>query len=155
MELLIILVLLICGVALLVLELVVIPGTTIAGIGGVALTIWGFVRLYAQYGTTVGSVILAADILLCVILIIYSLKSKTWRKLAQNEEIDSKVNEIKTKVSVGDTGKSVTRLAPMGTAVINGEQMEVYAETSFVDPDTEITVQQVEGNRVRVKPVNN
>ncbi|MBR1774200.1 MAG: hypothetical protein IJ759_01615 [Bacteroidales bacterium] len=155
MDLLIILALLVCGMALLVLELVVIPGTTVVGIGGIALTVWGLVRVYAEYGTVVGSLVLGLDIILCVILLVYSLKSGTWKKLAQNEEIDSKVNEIKTAVNVGDTGKSVTRLAPMGTAMINGGQMEVYAETAFVDPDTEITVVQVEGNRIKVKPVNN
>ena len=155
MELLIILVLLICGMALLVLELVVVPGTTVVGIGGVALTIWGLVRVYGEYGSTVGSSVLTLDILLCVGLIVYSLKSKTWKKLAQTEEIDSKVNEIKAKVSIGDKGRSVTRLAPMGTAFINGENMEVYTATSFVDPDTDVVVEQVEGNRIKVKPINN
>ena len=155
MELLIILLLLICGMALLVLELVLIPGTTIAGLGGIALTVWGFIRLYAQYGTTTGSIVLAMDILLCIILIIYSLKAKTWKKLAQKEEIVSKVNEITTAIKKGDKGITITRLAPMGTAEINGAKMEVCAETSFVNPDTEITVIEVDGNKIKVKPINN
>lgn len=48
-------------------------------------------------------------------------------------------------------GKTVTRLAPMGTAIINGERMEVYTSTSFLDPNTDIIVEEVNGNRIRVK----
>ncbi len=155
MDLLVILGLLIVGLILIVLELVVIPGSTVVVLGGVALTIWGIVRVFAQYGVTAGLIVVALDVVICIVLLIYSLKIGTWKKLAQKEEIDVKVNEIKTKVAVGDTGKSVTRLAPMGTARINGENMEVYTATAFVDPNTDIVVEQVEGNRIKVKPINN
>ncbi|MBR1627515.1 MAG: hypothetical protein IJ681_10290 [Bacteroidales bacterium] len=153
MDLLFIIALLAVGTALIILELIAIPGTTISGIAGLILTVWGLVKVFSEYGIFWGGVITALDVLFCLILFVWSLKTKTWKRFAQKEEISSKVNEIKTTVNVGDRGKSVTRLAPMGTASINGERMEVYTSTSFVDPDTDIVVEQVEGNKIRVKPL--
>ncbi|MDO5760294.1 MAG: NfeD family protein [Bacteroidota bacterium] len=153
MDLLFILLLLVCGMALIVLELVAIPGTTIAGLGGVALSIWGIFKVFAEYGTGWGSAVIVFDVIVCLILLIWSLKTKTWKRFAQKEEISSKVNEIKTKINVGDKGKTITRLAPMGTALINGERMEVYTSTSFLDPNTDIVVEEVSGNKVRVKQI--
>ncbi|MBQ6754832.1 MAG: NfeD family protein [Bacteroidales bacterium] len=154
MDLLFIILLLVCGMALIVLELVAIPGTTIAGLAGVGLSIWGIYRVFVEYGSFWGGVIILFDVLTCIILVIWSLKTKVWKRFAQKEEISSKVNEIKTVVNVGDRGKTITRLAPMGTALINNERMEVYTSTSFLDPETEIVVEEVSGSKIRVNKIN-
>lgn len=155
MDLIFILLLLVCGMALIVLELVAIPGTTIAGLSGVALSIWGIYEVFAEYGAWMGGMVLIFDVVVCLLLLIWSLKTKTWKRFAQKEEISSKVNEIQTTVKAGDRGKTITRLAPMGTALINGERMEVYTSTSFLDPQTDIVVEEVEGNKVRVNKADN
>lgn len=154
MDLLFIILLLVCGMALIVLELVAIPGTTIAGLAGVGLSIWGIYRVFVEYGSFWGGMVIVFDVLVCLILLIFTLKSKVWKRFAQKEEISSKVNEIKTVVNVGDKGKTITRLAPMGTALINNERMEVYTSTSFLDPETEIVVEDVSGSKIRVNKIN-
>lgn len=154
MDLLFIILLLVCGMALIVLELVAIPGTTIAGLAGVGLSIWGICRVFVEYGSFWGGMVIVFDVLVCLILLIFTLKSKLWKRFAQKEEISSKVNEIKTVVNVGDRGKTITRLAPMGTALINNERMEVYTSTSFLDPETEIVVEEVSGSKIRVNKIN-
>lgn len=154
MDLLFIILLLVCGMALIVLELVAIPGTTIAGLAGVGLSIWGIYRVFVGYGSFLGGMVIVFDVLVCLILLIFTLKSKLWKRFAQKEEISSKVNEIKTVVNVGDRGKTITRLAPMGTALINNERMEVYTSTSFLDPETEIVVEEVSGSKIRVNKIN-
>ncbi|MDY6380863.1 MAG: NfeD family protein [Synergistales bacterium] len=154
MDLLFIILLLVCGMALIVLELVAIPGTTIAGLAGVGLSIWGIYRVFVEYGSFWGGMVIVFDVLVCLILLIFTLKSKLWKRFAQKEEISSKVNEIKTVVNVGDRGKTITRLAPMGTALINNERMEVYTSTSFLDPETEIVVEEVSGSKIRVNKIN-
>ena len=140
--------------ALIVLELVAIPGTTIAGLSGVGLSIWGIYKVFVEYGSFWGGIVIVFDVLICVVLLIWSLKTKVWKRFAQNEEISSKVNEIKTTVNVGDKGKTITRLAPMGTALINNERMEVYTSTSFLDPETDIVVEEVSGSKIRVNKIN-
>lgn len=154
MDLLFIILLLVCGMALIVLELVAIPGTTIAGLAGVGLSIWGIYRVFVEYGSFWGGMVIVFDVLVCLILLIFTFKSKLWKRFAQKEEISSKVNEIKTVVNVGDRGKTITRLAPMGTALINNERMEVYTSTSFLDPETEIVVEEVSGSKIRVNKIN-
>ncbi len=154
MDLLFIILLLVCGMALIVLELVAIPGTTIAGLSGVGLSIWGIYKVFVEYGSFWGGIVIVFDVLICVVLLIWSLKTKVWKRFAQNEEISSKVNEIKTTVNVGDKGKTITRLAPMGTALINNERMEVYTSTSFLDPETDIVVEEVSGSKIRVNKIN-
>lgn len=154
MDLLFIILLLVCGMALIVLELVAIPGTTIAGLAGVGLSIWGIYRVFVEYGSFWGGMVIVFDVLVCLILLIFTLKSKLWKRFAQKEEISSKVNEIKTVVNVGDKGKTITRLAPMGTALINNERMEVYTSTSFLNPETEIVVEEVSGSKIRVNKIN-
>ena len=154
MDLLFIILLLVCGMALIVLELVAIPGTTVAGLAGVGLSIWGIYRVFVEYGSFWGGMVIVFDVLVCLILLIFTLKSKLWKRFAQKEEISSKVNEIKTVVNVGDRGKTITRLAPMGTALINNERMEVYTSTSFLDPETEIVVEEVSGSKIRVNKIN-
>ncbi|MBR1769485.1 MAG: hypothetical protein IJ748_03415 [Bacteroidales bacterium] len=154
MDLIFIILLLVAGMVLIILELVAIPGTTIAGLAGIGLTAWGIYEVFVNYGSLYGGMLIVFDVLLSLILIIVSLKTKAWKRFAQKEEISSKVNEIKVKVAEGDRGKTVTRIAPMGTAIINGERMEVYTSTSFLDPDTDIVVEEVRGNKIRVKKEN-
>ena len=42
----------------------------------------------------------------------------------------------------------------MGTALINNERMEVYTSTSFLDPETDIVVEEVSGSKIRVNKIN-
>ena len=53
MDLLFIILLLVCGMALIILELVAIPGTTIAGLAGVGLSIWGIYRVFVEFCVTI------------------------------------------------------------------------------------------------------
>ncbi|MCF0210645.1 MAG: hypothetical protein HUK18_04965 [Bacteroidales bacterium] len=154
MDLLFIILLLVVGMALIVLELVAIPGTSFPGLLGLGLTIWGLFKVFEEFGTAWGYGLLVAEVVLCVVLLIYSLRTKTWKRFSLKEEISSKVNEVKIEIKAGDKGKSITRLAPMGTAMINGERVEVFTSTSFVDPNVELIVEQVDGNKIRVKPVD-
>jgi membrane-bound ClpP family serine protease len=154
MDLFFILVLLVGGLILLVLELIAIPGTTIAGLSGLAMIVYGVVRVYAEYGTTWGTISLFVSLFIGIGLLIYSLRAKTWRKFALNKSIDGKAFEInKEDFQVGDKGISITRLAYAGMAEINGQRIEVFTTTSFVDPKTPIEIERIEGSKIFVRPI--
>lgn len=154
MDLLFILLLLVGGLALLVLELIAIPGTTIAGLSGLALIVYGIIRVYAEYGSTWGIISLFVSLILGIGLLIYSLRAKTWKRFALDKSIDSKANEINHEdFKVGDKGISITRLAYAGMAEINGQRIEVFTTTSFVDPKTEIEIERIEGSKIFVRPL--
>lgn len=152
--LLIIVLLVVVGIALLVLEFVVIPGITIAGIGGFILSFAGIFLSYKLFGTAIGTYTLLGSILLFVIAIVYALKAKTWKKIALNSEIDSKVNVIDHEnLHVGDTGIALSRLAPMGKAKINGITVEAKSTGIYIPENTEIEVIKVNGSNITVKPL--
>jgi membrane-bound ClpP family serine protease len=58
-------------------------------------------------------------------------------------------------VSVGDAGKTITRLAPMGQAVIEGESIEVKALEGMIDSNVEVVVVMIDDNKIYVKPKEN
>lgn len=149
-ELFFILLLLVAGLALIVLELLAIPGTTITGLCGLGLIVYGLYEMFMNFGTLWGIVAVVITLVTCVILLIYSLRTRVWKKLSLNREINAKVNMVKIPVKAGDKGVSITRLAPVGIAEINNERLEVYTSTSYVEPNTPLIVDFVEGNKIRV-----
>ena len=141
----------IIGLIVLALEILVIPGG-IAGVIGFILIAVGIWQAYSGYGMLAGHLVLAGTVVLTVITLVLSLRGKTWRKLALSTAIDSKVNVIDHElIKTGDTGKTVSRLAPMGKALINGEFYEVSTNGDFIDQQTEIVVEKIEYNKVIVK----
>ena len=142
----------IIGLIVLALEILVIPGVGIAGVIGFILIAVGIWQAYSGYGMLAGHLVLAGTVVLTVITLVLSLRGKTWRKLALSTAIDSKVNVIDHElIKTGDTGKTVSRLAPMGKALINGEFYEVSTNGDFIDQQTEIVVEKIEFNKVIVK----
>lgn len=155
MNLIGIILLVLVGILLIVLEFLVIPGTTIAGIGGVLCLAGGVVMAYSAYGATIGHITLLVTGVAVVYAIFYSLKSDTWKKASLFAKIDGKsgVNVNEEQVSAGDVGKSISRLAPVGTVLINGQFYEARTENIFIDPETELIVEKIdENNKIVVKP---
>ena len=140
---------LLLGIILLTLEIVALPGG-VAGVFGVILIGLGVWQTYALFGNTVGTIVLLCAIALCVLLMVVLLKRKTWLRFSLNEESDSKVNQLEHTVKVGATGVTISRLAPTGKALIDGQQMEVHAVNKFIDPDHAIEVVAIEGYRIDV-----
>ena len=121
-------VLLLIGFIFLVLEILVIPGTGIAGIIGFALIGIAVWQTYAVYGNTPGHIVLGISILLTFITLALSLRAKTWSRISLKSSISSRVNVFEeVNVKPGDTGEAVSRLVPMGKALINGDYFEVSA----------------------------
>lgn len=140
---------LLLGVILLTLEIVALPGG-VAGAFGIALIAFGVWQTYALFGTTTGTIVLLCSIALCVLLLALFMKKKTWSRFSLNEESSSKVNQLEPAVKAGSRGTTISRLAPTGKALIDGEQMEVHAVNKFIDPDRPIEVVGIEGYRIDV-----
>ena len=144
-----IIILLILGVVLLALEIVALPGG-VAGFFGVLLMGVGVWQSYGRFGSQVGTIILICAIVLCLLMLILFMKAKTWQRFSLNEECDSKVNQLEPAVKIGTRGTTISRLAPTGKALIDGQPMEVHAVNKFIDPDHPIEVVAIEGYRIDV-----
>ena len=153
MTFLIILLLVVFGILLILLEFLVVPGITIAGIGGFALMTGGVYLAYDHYGTPVGHYFLLGVILVMAASIYYAFSTNTWKRLSLKAEISGKVNEHdEDSFKVGDTGKTITRLAPIGMVEVNNVSIEGKSVGPFINENTEIEVVKVLQNKLIVKP---
>ncbi len=151
----VIIILIILGILLFVIEFLLVPGITIAGIGGLVLTVFGIYKAFNDYGATVGIWVLFGTILLSVFVIAMSLRARTWDRLMLNTNMDSTVDKKLTddQVKVGDRGTTLTRMAPMGKIVVNDLVREAKSIDGFVDEHSEIEIVSIEGTRISVKPI--
>ena len=150
-----IIVLTIVGLVLILSAIFLIPGVGVAGVLGVLALGGACCYVFYEFGVVAGIIFTAAIVTVLIGLVIYTIKTKTWKKLALNTKIDSKAQDSgEESLSVGDTGKAVTRLAPIGMARINGKSYEVKSLEGMLDAGTEIEVVLFEDNKIYVKQVS-
>ena len=148
-----IVILLLIGILLITLEIVALPGA-IAGIVGLIMLGVGVWQSYATYGTVSGNIVLLVSVVVCILLLVFFMRSKTWRFFGLKTEIDSKVNTIdENLLTVGVRGRTVSRLAPTGKANINGQIVEVHTVSEFLNENEEIEITKIEGYKITVKRV--
>ncbi len=149
-----IIILILLGLVLILFEFLVLPGTNISGIVGLILILSGIYFAYKNLGTPEAHYILAVSFIIIVISLILILRSNTWQRLSLKSTIDGKVENLETKtITPGDKGKTLTRLAPVGTVMVNNNTFEGKSGHKFIDPNTPIEVIKVEGNQLIVKPI--
>mgnify|MGYP000880655284 CR=1 FL=1 len=145
-------VLIILGLLFMVLEILIIPGTSVAGILGFICMGIGIWQSFATHGTEAGFYTLAVTLIATFLSLYFSLKSKTWKRFMLNDQITSRVNVISEEtIKPGDKGIAISRLAPAGTIEINGIEVEAHTFGEFVNPGTEVSVIRIENNKVIVK----
>lgn len=141
------------GLVFMLLEVLVIPGTTFVGIIGIILMVVGIYFAYTKHGTDIGHYFLGGSVLLSFIVLYLALKSDTWKKATLQTELTGKMNTIDAeKVRVGDEGKAISRLTPMGKALINESYYEVESRGGYVNENSDIVVVKVSGNKIYVNP---
>ena len=155
MTLTVILVFIALGVVLFLIEILVIPGTALVGIVGAGLMISGVWSAYASHGGTTGHMVLLGTALSSLLIIYFALKSNTWKNFMLKKELTGKVPTLDEKlIKVGDTGITLSRLAPMGKAMINDQITEVQSTVDLIDENLEVTVVKTDNNKIWVKLKN-
>ncbi|NNC95784.1 MAG: hypothetical protein HKN92_09500 [Chitinophagales bacterium] len=155
MSLGVIIAIILIGLLLIVVELFVIPGTTIFGLLGVAAVISGIVIAYSELGNQTATIILGVTSIASIVVVLLGFKAVQSDKVSVNSAITSKMNVLEEGlVEVGDKGIAYTTLRPNGKGLINDIKIEVYSQGSFIDKDTEITVTKVTSDKIFVKPIN-
>ncbi len=149
------------GIGLILLEVLVIPGIGIAGIGGAALLIYGLVMMLVGETVTPDAVMGAmltvsiaaiASIVLAVVMIRVMFGRAEGNKLILTDSYaDGKAVATDHDIKIGDRGQATTMLRPAGIAIINGQRMDVVTQGDLIDVNQAIVVHSVEGNRVVVR----
>lgn len=152
MDILIIALLIIAGILLFMVEIFIIPGISIAGISAAICLLYANYYAFANIGSTAGFITLVVSSVGCIVVLIWFMRSKTLDKLALKKNINSKVeNKAAREVKVGDTGISITRLALIGNAEINGNIIEVKSMDGLLNEKTPIVVERIDEGVIIVK----
>jgi len=147
-----IILLILFGVLLIGLEFFVVPGITIAGIGGLILLFVSIYLSYITYGGFIGNLVLIGNIVFIIVLLFFAFRADTWKRLSLKAEIRGKTNtHAKNDFIVGDTGIAITRLAPMGKVEVNDVIIEGKSTGVFIDVNAEIEVVKILRNKLIVK----
>lgn len=152
-----IIILIVLGILLLLIEFLVIPGVTIAGIGGLILIGAGVYLSYSTYGTPIGHYTLIATVAFVFLSIGIALKSKTWKNFSLNTAIDGKVVNISNEdnIQAGDTGVAISRLSPHGKVLIKNKYFEAKSNAGYIDENTTIVVIKTSDNTIIVDEAKN
>ena len=139
-EMLIIAFLMVVAIVLILLEIFMLPGITVAGVGGFLFAAGGLFYAYSV-STPIGNVTLAVSSLVFAASFIWLLRSK----LVSSRDLG---------IVPGDEGLTLSRLAPIGKARINGITVEAKSMDELIDENTPVEVIRVDGYNVIVKIKN-
>ena len=145
--------LIIVGILLLVAELVLLPGISVAGIGAFLSLAVAAVYGFFLYGILGGSVVLAAIIIVAAVVI--SLRANTWQRLSLKSTIDatSTPTAEQNDIRIGQRGETLTRLAPMGKVRVGDVTVEAKSVDAYIDPRQAIEVIGYDNTAVVVRRV--
>ena len=151
MSLFSIILLIVIGLFLLMLEILFVPGMVL-GFISVILMIVGIIFSFKDYGTETGIIVLSGTTIASIASVYWAFNSSIWKKMQVHSSIVGKANMIEEgSVKIGDSGKTISRLNPMGKALINNILVEVQATEDFIDEEKEITIEKIHQNKIFVK----
>ncbi len=149
------------GLVLLALEVVVIPGFGVAGLGGIILMVWGmFKMLLGEYPTpdqmervfTALNIGIIGAIVGGIMLLRTLMTSKLFQKLApitsQNYSVATGLEKL-----IGQTGTTVTECMPTGKAEVAGSQINVTTQGTHIPKGATIKVISIEGNTAFIQVI--
>lgn len=155
MDVLIITFLVSASVALFLIELFLIPGISVAGIMAGGCIVYANIYAFSHLGYAGGYITLILSVIAGIVSVILFMRSKTLDKIALKQNIDSTVErKDASKVKVGDTGVTTTRLALIGYAEINGTIVEVKSTADFMDAKTPVKVVRITDGILLVEKTN-
>jgi membrane-bound ClpP family serine protease len=154
MEWLVVLLFITIGLVCVVLELVLIPGTTVVGILGFVLCITGVVLSFTYFGSEVGWTVFAGTFVLTGVMLYLAFRKGSWNVFALKTTINSKITqeEIGT-LTPGLEGVTTSTLRPMGNAEFRGRIFEVTTLGNYLASGTRIRIAQVSTNQIIVEPI--
>jgi membrane-bound ClpP family serine protease len=155
MEWFIVLSLLGLGLLLIVVEVIFIPGTTIAGFVGFGLLLFGLFMTFRYFDEQTGWAVFGGTALFSLIVFIWIFTTKPWKQFSLKTASKSKVNEgAQDGLEVGQEGVAISALRPRGNAEIGAKTMEVVTLGDYVQSGTRVKIIKISLNQILVEPIN-
>lgn len=152
LDIIIIVFLMALAIALVLIEIFLLPGITLAGIGGALFAVGGAIYAYSV-SALAGHITLVASVCLFVLTFFFLLRKNSFRRIALHTDVDATLTSSRDLgIEPGDEGITLSRLAPIGKARIKGITIEAKSREEFIDEQTAVTVVRVDGYNVIVVP---
>lgn len=143
------------GILLILVEFLIVPGITIAGIGGLICMAGGVYFAYVGYTNIwYGHISLGGSLLALVIMLGLAMKAGTWKRLSLQDSVDGRTATVGELVKIGDRGETITRLNPIGKVMVNDTEIEAKTYSQYIDAEKAIEVVKVLSTNIIVKPLN-
>jgi membrane-bound ClpP family serine protease len=147
--------LVILGLALIVAEIIFVPGTTLVGVFGFGFLILGVGLSFRYFGSEAGWITLGVTSVASGAILYYSFSSNVWGKFSLKTTSEGKVNEGELdELKVGVEGQTVSALRPIGNAELNNKIFEVKTQGEYLDSGKRIRVIKILSNQIFVEPIN-
>ena len=156
MELVVPIALILVGLALVVVEVTLVPGFNVIGVVGVLGSAVGVVYAFVEYGVAGGLGTLAATMLAAAGLAYVLVESGAWDRfvltdsLRRDADADAAESESRARL-LGKSGTALTPLRPGGVADVEGARVEVETEGSFVAAGSRVRVVALDRRRILVR----
>ena len=146
-----IILLILVGIVLLILEILILPGL-IAGIIGALMILGGIWYSFHELGNTAGTIVALSTLTVTLATIYLAFRYNVWRRFSLQQSSDSKIERVdEMDIKIGDQGKALSVLRPMGTAVFNNKKIEVQSLGEMIEANATIEVIEVLTNKLIVK----
>ena len=155
LEWLSVILLIVVALILIVAELIFVPGTTLVGLIGVACMVLGIYLSFDYFGTETGWIVLGISSISGFTVVVYGLRSGAWEKFALKNKNKGHVNEdFPVDVEIGQVGKALSTLRPVGKAEFGSQVVEVQSLGNYVKTGEQVQVINLKDNKIFVEPYN-
>ena len=151
MDIIIIIFLMVAAIGLIIAEIFLLPGITIAGIAGALFAIGGVAYAYS-INVTVGNITLGSSVIAFGGVFLWLMRSNSFSRVSLKADVESTVASPRDMdLKAGDEGITLSRLAPIGKARFNNITVEAKSTGDFIDENTRVIIKRVEGYNVVVE----
>ncbi len=143
------------GLALIVAEIIFVPGTTLVGIIGFVFLVLGAGLSFNYFGPNTGWTVTGGTAAASGVILYYSFKANVWGRFSLKSSMTGKVNEGEmVDIREGIEGVALSALRPSGKAEIEKKTYEVRTMGNYVESGSKIRVMQIASNQIIVEPVS-
>lgn len=143
------------GLALLVAEIIFVPGTTLVGLFGFIFLMVGVSLSFNYFGREIGWITVGGSAVAAGVLVYFAFKSNLWGRFSLKSTNDGKVNEGELDgLAAGEEGTAISALRPSGKAELKNKMFEVRTQGAYVDSGTRIRIIKILSNQIIVEPIS-
>ena len=125
--------LIVVGLALVIAEIIFVPGTTLVGIVGFVLIAIGVGLGFKYFGGTTGWIIAGATAVTSGVVLVFAFKANVWGRFSLKSTVEGKVNEgALNDIVAGTEGTALSALRPSGKAELLKRTVEVRTLGAYV-----------------------